>query len=156
SADWPRIHAGKADRRRDRHGADRRHDLARRRPRRAGRQPRQGRAGRWREPDGGGGLVISLAPLLRGRDERSSLLEGWGGGLPPRVSSIDRPVPPHPDCFAIRPLPASGARLKELSASLAPSLRKTIQRLKALHQFSAQRRQAVAIASHEFDERSLA
>jgi hypothetical protein len=25
--------------------------------------------------------MSSLAPLLRGRDERSSLLEGWGEGL---------------------------------------------------------------------------
>ncbi|SDH95737.1 hypothetical protein SAMN05444171_5675 [Bradyrhizobium lablabi] len=30
-------------------------------------------------------LLLSLAPLLRGRDERSSLLEGWGEGLSPRV-----------------------------------------------------------------------
>ena len=35
----PGVHAGKADHRRHRHGADRRHDLARRRSRRAGRQP---------------------------------------------------------------------------------------------------------------------
>src|SRR6185369_4066915 len=50
----------------------------------------------------------------RGRDERSSLLEGWGEGLPPRAENAVRPVPPHPDriCDAIRPLPASGARLR--------------------------------------------
>ena len=64
SAGRPRIHAGKADRRRDRHGADRRHDLARRRPRRAGRQPGQGRAGRRREPDGGGWLAGRVTRLL--------------------------------------------------------------------------------------------
>ena len=48
-----------------RHGADRRHDLARRRPRRAGRQPRQGGAGRWRQPDGGGGLARHTRLLHR-------------------------------------------------------------------------------------------
>ena len=42
-----------------RHGADRRHDLARRRSRCAGRQPRQDRAGRWRQPDGGCRLKLS-------------------------------------------------------------------------------------------------
>ena len=56
SAGRPGVHAGKADHRRIGHGADRRHDLARRRPRRAGRQPGQDRAGRRRQPDGGGGL----------------------------------------------------------------------------------------------------
>ena len=62
---------------------------------------------------------FNLAPHLRVRDERSSLLEGWG---PPRRSHLAKPGeglslqadsrmgPPHPDCFAIRPLPASGAR----------------------------------------------
>ena len=47
------------------------YDLARRRPRCAGRQPRQGRAGRWREPDGGGGLLVRLTfrllPLARAK-----------------------------------------------------------------------------------------
>src|SRR6266566_2683474 len=47
------------------------------------------------------GLRLLLAPLLRG--------EGWGEGLPPH-QVVERIVPPHPDCFAIRPLPASGAR----------------------------------------------
>src|SRR5882672_4426779 len=46
----------------------------------------------------------SLSPLLRG--------EGRGEGLYPRALHDVRPVPPHPDCSAIRPLPASGARLK--------------------------------------------
>src|SRR5438552_3119648 len=50
----------------------------------------------------------------RGRDERSSLLEGWGEGPLRELTSIDRPVPPHPDCSAIRPLPASGARLERV------------------------------------------
>src|SRR5207247_10784025 len=44
--------------------------------------------------------VCSLAPLLRG--------EGWGEGSVHRFGLADGP--PHPDCFAIRPLPASGAR----------------------------------------------
>src|SRR5713101_183158 len=38
------------------HGADRRYDLARRRSRRARRQPGQDRAGRWRQPDSDDGL----------------------------------------------------------------------------------------------------
>src|SRR5258707_6616864 len=38
---------------------------------------------------------------------------GGGRGLSPRVLNDVRPVPPHPDCFAIRPLPASGARLNK-------------------------------------------
>src|ERR1700750_885784 len=43
-------------------------------------------------------LPFSLAPLLRGRDERSSLLESWGDGLYPRtLRPVVRPVPPHPD-----------------------------------------------------------
>src|SRR6185369_5040633 len=45
----------------------------------------------------------------RGRDERSSLLEGWGEGLPPRIPNIDaRGVSPSPGATR-RPLPASGA-----------------------------------------------
>ena len=51
------VHAGEADHRRLRHGQDRRHGLARRRPRHAGRQPRPDRAGRRRQPDGGGGCI---------------------------------------------------------------------------------------------------
>ncbi len=97
--DRPRIHPGKADRRRQRHSADRRHDLARRRPRHAGRQPRQGGAGRWRKPDGGGGLAGN---------------------------------------------------------SLAPPLGEMMQGLKTLHQFSAERREAVTVAGQEFDEAGLA
>ena len=54
----PGVHAGKADHRRLRHGADRRYDLARRRSRRAGRQPGPDRAGRWRQPDGGRGVSV--------------------------------------------------------------------------------------------------
>jgi hypothetical protein len=30
-------------------------------------------------------IFFPLSPLLRGRDERSSLLEGWGEGLAPRI-----------------------------------------------------------------------
>ena len=56
---------------------------------------------------------FSLAPLLRGRDERSSLLEGWGEGhlseqrLPEDLYPLTRPTSLR---FAGRPLPASGAR----------------------------------------------
>jgi hypothetical protein len=39
---------------------------------------------------------------------RSRRGEGWGEGLSPRARLGESP--PHPDCFAIRPLPASGAR----------------------------------------------
>src|SRR5262249_10307308 len=64
------------------------------------------RGGAW---DGGEiGLRLrshfSLSPFLRG--------EGWGEG-PPRRKTVRVGLaegPPHPDCFAIRPLPASGAR----------------------------------------------
>src|SRR3984957_4347560 len=52
----PGVYAGETDHRRGGHGADRRYDLARRRSRRAGRQPGADRAGRWRQPDGGCGL----------------------------------------------------------------------------------------------------
>src|SRR5207244_12467031 len=47
-------------------------------------------------------LTVTPSPRpSRGRDERSSLLEGWGEGLYPLAPvSIDRPVPPHPK-FAI-------------------------------------------------------
>jgi hypothetical protein len=44
--------------------------------------------------------VFSLAPFLRG--------EGWGEGLDPQIELVESP--PHPNCCAIRPLPASGAR----------------------------------------------
>ena len=57
----PGVHAGETDRRRHRHGADRRHGLARRRSRYAGRHAGEGRAGGRCEPDGGGG-VNQLAP----------------------------------------------------------------------------------------------
>src|SRR5260370_29362927 len=68
----PGVHAGKADRRRRRHGADRRHHLARRRARRAGRQPREDRAGRWRQSDGGGCLTLAaLAGRIVGWARRS-------------------------------------------------------------------------------------
>ncbi len=56
------LHAGKADCRRRGHGADRRHGLADRRTRCAGRQPREDRAGPRRQPDGGGGLTTSPLP----------------------------------------------------------------------------------------------
>ena len=36
-------------------------------------------------PSDSGKCPFSLAPLLRGQDERSSLLEGRGEGLPPRI-----------------------------------------------------------------------
>ena len=62
SADRPGVHAGKADHRRHRHGADRRHGLARRRPGRAGGKPRQDHPGRRRQPDSGCG--VRPAPLL--------------------------------------------------------------------------------------------
>ena len=52
----PRVHAGEADRRRQRHGEDRRHDLAADRAGPARRQPRQGRARGRRDAGGGGGL----------------------------------------------------------------------------------------------------
>ena len=65
----PGVHVGKADHRRLRHGADRRHHLARRRPRCARRQPGQDRAGRRRQPDGGGGLSrVSACPIARRSD----------------------------------------------------------------------------------------
>src|SRR4051812_43190622 len=38
--------------------------------------------------------ICSLAPLLRGRDTRSLLLEGWGEGLHPRVEYVDRALFP--------------------------------------------------------------
>ena len=62
----PRVHAGKADRRRHRHGEDRRHDLAAVRARTARRQPRQGRA-RGRR-DAGGGAGAELTPRPRAAD----------------------------------------------------------------------------------------
>ena len=75
----PGVHAGKADHRRLRHGADRRHDLARRRSRCAGRQPGQDRAGRRRQPDGGGGVdsrpMPSLAPALGKAMQRQESFE---------------------------------------------------------------------------------
>src|SRR5207248_11120931 len=48
---------------------------------------------------------LSLSPSLRA--------EGWGEGQPPRARLAESP--PHPNCFAIRPLPARGARCKEAS-----------------------------------------
>src|SRR6266700_3003706 len=51
------------------------------------------------------GGFFSLAPRLRGRDERSSLSEGWGEGL------LLESGTPSPGATR-RPLPASGARLK--------------------------------------------
>ena len=75
----PGVHAGKADHRRLRHGTDRRHHLARRRSRCAGRQPRPDRAGGWCQSHGSGGVSVasirelsSPHPALRG--ERSDYI----------------------------------------------------------------------------------
>ena len=47
----------------------------------------------------GCGDHFSLSPLFAGRDERSSLLEGWGEGLLPQIPNINaHGEPPHPDC----------------------------------------------------------
>src|SRR6202011_4448078 len=156
-ADRPGVHAGKADHRRVGHGADRRYGLARRRPRRARRQPRENRAGRRRQPDGGGGLSNSLAPPLRGRDERSSLLEGWGEGLYQRpLMPIDRPVPPHPSRFARRPLPASGGEVNQITESfrvkLAPSLGEAMQRQEGFKKVLSELRQAIAAGGYQRSE----
>ena|SRR5205809_5498265 len=73
---------------------------------------------------------FSLAPLLRGRDERSSLLEGWGEGLPPRMSSIDRPVPPHPDrifrCDPTSPRKRGEVKKKSYRPSIAAIIQPVI------------------------------
>src|SRR5579872_6890373 len=45
-------------------------------------------------------LLFSLSPFLRG--------EGWGEGAATHIEIVDSP--PHPTCFASRPLPARGAR----------------------------------------------
>ena len=68
----PRVHAGEADHRRLWHGAGRRYHLARRRPRHAGRQPRESRAGRRRQSDGGGGLAcLRSLPAKGGEGEKT-------------------------------------------------------------------------------------
>ena len=94
----PRLHAGEADRRRRRHGADRRHDLARRRPRCPRRQPRPHRACGWRQSDGGGGLdSVRACP---GRGAAFFMPLGSAGTVPGFVtipvlrSSVSRCIAP--------------------------------------------------------------
>ena len=86
----------------------------RRHPRRTGRAEREGdRLDAERGGDGGDRRDYEVnGTALSAPSPRPSRGEGWGEGLSPRIL-IDRPVPPHPDCFAIRPLPASGARLSD-------------------------------------------
>ena len=66
--------------------------------------------------------------LLRGRDERSSLLEGWGEGLSQRARLVESP--PHPKFvlrsnFDLSPQAGRGearARTIEKKAGIAPGL----------------------------------
>ena len=114
----------------DRHGADRRHDLARRRPRYAGRQPGQDRAGRRREPDGGGGLANPSARLLQRSAKRCSGMKFRTA--PVRAPSADshrrrraRPIRPRatrsaaPAAPSARPRRRRCASAREVSGALA-------------------------------------
>ena len=56
----PRVHAGEADHRRQRHRAHRRHGVACGGPGYAGGHASEGGAGGWREPDGGCGVVAVI------------------------------------------------------------------------------------------------
>ena len=111
SAGRPGVHAGEADRRRNGHGADRRYDLARRRSRCAGRQPGQGRAGRRRQPDGGGGLASDdlLAPPLRKAVERQE-------GLVQLLAQFGQAI-----AIALREFDEAGLAQLRQSGSASPS-----------------------------------
>ena len=59
---------------------------------------------RWLHHVPANDAALPRPALRRGRDERSSLLEGRGEGLSPRAVRVE--TAPHPECCAIRPLPA--------------------------------------------------
>ena len=80
--------------------------------------------------------MTSLSPFLTGRGQRrppaAALIFqerrcdsiGYCEGLSPRAQRLENS--PHPDWFAIRPLPASGARCTELAVTII--LRRSIAR----------------------------
>jgi hypothetical protein len=73
-------------------------------------------------------LLFAPSPRsLRGRDERSSLLEGRGEGLSPQMLVLaDRPVPPHPDRKGD---PTSPRKRGEVKKAYRASIAAVIQRV---------------------------
>ena len=85
------------------------------------------RLGRQRQP------ITSPSPRSsRGRDERSSLLEGWGEGLYRRARLVESP--PHPDCIACNPTsPRKRGEVTELrKRGEVPELAQVLSQLKAI------------------------